>query len=155
MTYYMGIDPGAKGGMALLNETKLIDVVCFNRVSSYDLAKKVGDWSLCFDPVCYLELVHSMPQQGVASTFTFGKNYGIIIGMLISFNLPYRDVTPSVWQPKVGFKKPIGNNKNAHKKGLKELAQRMFGNFPLTPGEWTEAADAILIAEYARKINQK
>jgi len=104
----------------------------------------------------YIEKVHSMPQQGVASTFTFGTHYGFIRGILVALSIPFEEVTPQTWQGGLEIpKKTKEEAKPAFKARLLAHAQRLFpkSNFSL------KTADAALIAEYGRRneniINSK
>ena len=47
--------------------------------------------------VAFLEVVHSMPKQGVVSTFKFGQSYGNLEAFLTAAEIPFERVTPSVW----------------------------------------------------------
>jgi len=49
-----------------------------------------------------IELVHSMPQQGVVSTFNFGQAYGgvVVLAMAMGFNPKF--VRPQSWKDKIG-----------------------------------------------------
>jgi hypothetical protein len=42
-----------------------------------------------------------MPRQGVASTFTFGRGTGIVVGVLEALGIGYLEVAPRTWQGKV------------------------------------------------------
>ena len=75
---FVGIDPGNGGGIAVLTDglddtidiitrkfpTDVRDVGIFLRTATNNTNHRVA-----------IEKVHSMPKQGVKSTFTFGMNY--------------------------------------------------------------------------------
>ena len=90
-----------------------------------------------------LEKVHSMPRQGVASTFAFGKVYGTLIGILGTLGLPYSLVTPQTWRKSVMEGMP---------KGKDSSIQRCHELFPevdcITKKSHHNRADALLIAEH-------
>ena len=44
-----------------------------------------------------IERSQSMPCQGVASTFEFGRGYGIWLGLLAALNIPYQVVHSRTW----------------------------------------------------------
>jgi len=48
-----------------------------------------------------IEQVHSMPKQGVASSFTFGMGYGIWLGIIAALGIPSHRVTPQRWKKEV------------------------------------------------------
>ena len=99
--YYIGIDPGKKGYACLYNTGcpsyvyyPLFDGKRLNREMITVLKKLSVDHTI----MAVVEQVHSMPHQGVASTFSFGTNYGMIIGALEALGIPYSTVTPGKWQ---------------------------------------------------------
>ena len=98
--YFIGIDVGSKGyaciydatyksyGHYPLFEGKRLSPILIERLN--DLVR--------LSSIAVVEQVHSMPGQGVASTFTFGTNYGKVLGMLEAIGMPYVTVTPTKWQ---------------------------------------------------------
>lgn len=75
------------------------------RVFPMPLAGKEIDWYTVADildsvseATVYVEKVHAMPGQGVTSTFTFGKNFGGLLGAIAALSFPYRLVTPQAWK---------------------------------------------------------
>ena len=91
--------------------------------------------------VAYIESVHSMPKQGVSSTFTFGRNYGFLRGCLCALEIPYHEVTPQKWQ------KALECLSHGDKNVTKARAQQLFPKLKITHA----IADALLIAEYGRR----
>ena len=45
-----------------------------------------------------IENVHSMPKQGVASSFRFGRGVGVLHGVVGALALPVTHVTPQQWK---------------------------------------------------------
>jgi len=132
--------------MVLLDEMGgLVGRLAFHNMTEHDIAETLREWS---DPTEYdgwggkatIEQVHSMPKQGVASSFKFGRSYGFLLGLLTGLKIPYTMVTPQKWQ------KALGCLTHGDKNVSKAAAQRRW------PTEkWTHAiADAALIAEYGR-----
>lgn len=86
---FIGIDPGASGAIAAL-ETDYPDEgltsVTLCRLS--DTEQEVSRFMRSLDPefvqttFALIERVHSMPKQGVASSFKFGQSYGFLRGLL-------------------------------------------------------------------------
>ena len=91
-----------------------------------------------------LENVHSMPKQGVASSFKFGRNFGNLEGLLTGSKIPFDYVTPQKWQ------KELGCLSHGDKNVTKSKAQRLFPHLKITHA----IADALLIMEYCRKIKE-
>lgn len=59
----------------------------------------------------YVELVHSMPAQGVASTFTFGTGYGLLRGVLAGRGVPTTLIPPQVWGRLVALPRGDGGSR--------------------------------------------
>lgn len=70
----------------------------------------------------YVENVHSMPKQGVSSTFKFGMGFGIVLGVLTARAFPHTRIEPSVWKRAVGL--PAGAPKELSVKRAMEVFPR-------------------------------
>ena len=138
--FYLGIDPGKTGALAVIDsEGRFIDVVDFEESFDY-LAGSVEQHSANFH-FAYLEEVHSMPKQGVASTFAFGQNYGWWKGVLQALRIPFKTVRPQDWQKGLVPKK----NGLTDKPGL-DVARQLYPEAPLNLKKHHNRADAILLA---------
>lgn len=113
----VGIDPGAKGGIAFLDsEIGVTDTFKMPLRDDGEIDAVKLYWLLllsCHDgSIVYVENVHSMPGQGSVSTFKFGKSLGKIMATAeIAFgedNVSH--VSPVAWQ-KAGPGK-TGGDKN-------------------------------------------
>ena len=136
---YIGIDPGKTGAVAFLDEKgNYIDVLDFGQD---DLVPVLWDRALKVQHA-YLERVHSMPGQGVASTFNFGENFGWWQGLLTGFGISYSLVRPQDWMKKYSLQKSSPSDKP----GL-ELARKLFPEAPLGLKKHHNRADALLIAK--------
>ena len=140
----IGIDPGVGGGVAVIENGYIEAFNCHDTVK--DMADYINKhrWD-CINMFCVIEKVHSMPKQGVVSTFTFGKNYGQWLGILASNGVPYKEVTPQTWMKFYGA---MPKDKPKRKKYLKHLAQSLYPNIKIT----LKTADAVLIAHWCRQI---
>ena len=139
-SFYMGIDPGYSGSVAVVDEGGAIfEVIRLDR-TEHDVSTAVGVWAPRIQ-MAYLEKVHSMPRQGVSSTFKFGTSYGFCRGVLVSHAIPFTEVTPAKWQQAMGCRS--GGDKNV----TKAAAQRLWPSEKVTH----RTADAMLIAEYGRR----
>ena len=74
--------------------------------------------SLAEPDVIVVEKVHSMPHQGVSSSFKFGKNYGIVLGVAHALSHPLVKLTPQEWKRANGL---IGKEKDASRQLAMEL----------------------------------
>lgn len=110
----LGIDPGASGAVALLDNDRLIwahdmPVVRMlvgkthkNRLSPGMLAQIIG--SATDVDRAYVEEVSAMPKQGVSSTFSFGTSYGMALGVLAALRVPYTLIRPPEWRRLAGVR---------------------------------------------------
>ncbi len=118
-----GIDPGKTGAVAILNtyqkparlEVRGLSVDSENRVPCDQIIAWLFEHSV---EAVVIEEVHSMPKQGVASTFKFGMIYGQCIGMLTTAGLPWVKVPPQVWKRHLGL---TGQGKDGSRAAAKEL----------------------------------
>ena len=136
---YIGIDPGKSGGAAWIDEES--DVI--STIKFTESERDICEWFLAIDTAhAVIEKVHSMPKQGVKSMFTFGQSYGFLRGMLIAHSFPFQCVAPNVWMREMGLKTRGDKRVNYSR------AQEIFPEVKVTHA----IADALLLAEYARKI---
>jgi len=141
---YIGIDPGGSGGVVTLDIAgDIIDTMAFSKHTQHDISDALREWSADSKASAVLEKVHSMPKQGVASTFKFGQSYGQLEGFLIALQIPYSLVTPQKWQ------KAMECLSHGDKNVTKSAAQKLWPEH-----KWTHAiADAALLAEYGRRTS--
>lgn len=141
MKLFLGIDPGVSGGFAVLSDDlSVVNVVAFEKMTPTDIAITLR--RTVFHKA-YLELVGSMPGQGVSSTFKFGVNYGWWQGVLHTSGISFDRVVPLKWQNALQCR--TKGDKNVSKR----RAQELFPALKVTHA----TADALLIAEYGRRLN--
>ncbi|WP_372897583.1 hypothetical protein [Stieleria sp.] len=138
---YLGVDPGASGAIVAINGNEI------THARNDWTERDISDWLIQFEPDnedrCFatLEQVHSMPKQGVASSFKFGMSYGFLRGLLVAHQIAFETVTPAKWQQVMRCRSK--GDKNVTKARAQEL-------FPAH--KWTHrTADAVLLAEYGRR----
>ena len=147
MTTWIGIDPGCNGGIAWITDGK----ACAEKMPDtlqdlWELLDNIA--SVCkYENRCacvkaYIEQVHSSPQMGVKSAFTFGNGFGHLEMALTAAAIPFERVRPQVWQ------KAIGCLTKGNKNITKAKAQELFPGIKVTHA----IADSLLIAEYNRRI---
>jgi len=94
-----GIDPGKKGGLAILDESDLISVIPMPLIDDSVDFKLVKDFLIKHKPSkIIIEAVHAMPRQGVCSMFNFGFSTGGLHGVCCALDLPITTVQPRTWQ---------------------------------------------------------
>lgn len=142
MKLYLGLDPGMKGGIGFVREDGFAWGEKMPTTDS-DILSVIGDVMGCgdYEPFALLELVHSMPGQGVSSSFSFGEGYGKLQMALAALQIPYERVTPQKWQ------KALGCLTKGNKNISKAKAQELFPSIKINHS----IADALLIAEYNRR----
>jgi len=142
---YLGIDPGQSGAAAILDHYgKWGAHLRFSKLTESEIANWFADQNQAWSLLARLEQVHSMPKQGVASAFKFGRSAGLLLGILASCGIPFEYVTAGVWQRKMRCLS------KGNKAVTRAAAQRLFSgdiDFRITDHE----ADALLIAEYCRR----
>jgi crossover junction endodeoxyribonuclease RuvC len=143
-TNCLGIDPGQKGGIALVNYAgAIIQHFKFVNRTEHEIGEFVRQ--SCADnwPIrAAVEKVHSMPKQGVSSSFKFGMGYGFVRGLLVAHQIPFVEVTPQAWQ------KALGCLTKGDKSVSRRAAHRRWPTFASMIDD--HIADSLLIAEWLR-----
>jgi crossover junction endodeoxyribonuclease RuvC len=149
-TCTIGIDPGLSGAIAVLNATgdvKRLDdlpVIRSGRLAWIDggrLQSILIDSCAGRPGKAIVERVHSMPRQGVASSFTFGVSFGSILSVLQARHLPIELVTASVWKKAMGL--TSDKTESLHR------ARLMFPTADLSLAKHHGRAEALLLAHWA------
>ena len=142
---FAAIDPGSvSAAVAVFHDGKPVfvdDLRTVNgMVDAAAFAQAVGDMKV---ERMVVENVHSMPKQGVASTFNFGRGVGIIHGVAGALRLPVTLVTPSQW-------KTFHHLVSASKEASRELAIRKWPahNERLNRKKDLNRAEALLIGDW-------
>ena len=154
--YYIGVDPGKKGFMCVYDDSycgyKHYPLFHGNRINR-DMIEELKRLSESNSIMAVVEQVHSMPHQGVASTFSFGTSYGMILGALETLGIPYCTVTPGKWQKFIcEAVDKASNTKQMHY----NAACGLFPNIDFRRSErgktWDDnKVDATLICEYGKR----
>jgi crossover junction endodeoxyribonuclease RuvC len=143
----VGIDPGLHGGIAVLTATgQLQHAISMPSGGGRVLVSEVcGYLSPWYEDggidMVVIELVHSMPKQGVASTFTFGRSFGAVEGAIEALKIPQTALTPQTWKRRLSLP-------NGDKDGARRFAQRRWPDFDYwrTKVHGQARADAACIA---------
>lgn len=145
MKLHIGLDPGQSGGIAFIPDNNPA------KAWAITMPDTLADlWAVLhgvsYDSIshhAYLERVHSMPGQGVASSFKFGQGFGHLEMALTAARIPHTYVTPQKWQ------KELQCLTKGDKNISKARAQQLFPHIKVTHA----LADALLIAEYCRRTS--
>lgn len=163
----VGLDPGLDGGMAALTELPRAWVwptVELGRSGggskrAYDvggmleLLRVASDLSK--DSHFFLEAQHSMPGQGVASMFSLGYGFGLLVMGLASLGRPWTLVSARTWQAEMLAGMPRNPGKKASAQAhlvCSRLWPRMeLRASPRAQKPHSGICDALLIAEWGRR----
>lgn len=162
---FIGVDPGVSGALALLdtkhNTLKIIQFPTFNISTSSGKNRSHLDHTqlayTLFDlirvgreenrPVrVVMEQVNAMPGQGVVSTFTFGKAYGTLIGLVAGAQLPLTLVRPTEWKKEMR----LGQDKDESRRRASDIIPDCAKLWNLK-GDHNKA-EATLLALYAARL---
>jgi crossover junction endodeoxyribonuclease RuvC len=146
---YAGIDPGVKGAVAVVNQDgKIVD---FERMPSSlrDLRSFLNSYTI---ERVYIEKAQPMPGQGVVSMFNYGRHFGGLLALLELGKFSHETVNPRAWQKVV-----IGMGSGDPKAKAFEKASRLWPDESFIPKgcrvPHNGIIDALLIAEYGRRLN--
>lgn len=153
---YVGIDPGLNGAVGILQRpgflfiTDTPSVVVRGSKKEYVLSEMVRLLEgLPKDRThVFIERVHSMPGQGVASMFSMGMGYGLWLGIISALGLPHTKISPVSW--KKDMMQGMGKEKSASVVRAAELypEAELFG----PRGKALDGrGDALLIATYGMR----
>lgn len=162
---YIGIDPGLSGAVGVIDNGGFNSLVPVT-ISVYDtptalvegektkrkyltpsMASLLKVYADRQDVLAVLENVHSMPKQGVASSFCFGEGKGMWEGILAAYNIPTELVSPQRW------KKIMMDGQGKDKSAARFKAMSLFPTLAdqLRLVKHDGRAEALLMAEYARR----
>ena len=150
----IGIDPGLSGGIAVLNNNKVIELFDMpvmadgkknkKQLNSALLAKLIKEsTSNASESAVIVEQVNAMPGQGVTSMFNFGQTFGAIKGICATLELPIFFVRPSKWKKHFEL---INSSKDASRTKAIEMYPHLAEK--LSKKKDVNKSDAILIARF-------
>jgi len=161
---YVGIDPGLHGAAAIIKEgpqdsqyidiydTPILVVDGKNKPNIAGMAALLRPLVVVPEKIIgTMEAVHSMPKQGVASSFTFGEGFGIWKGIIAAFELPLELVSPQRW------KKSMLADQGKEKDASRFKAMQLFPSVAeqLKRVKDDGRAEALLLAEYGRRLRKQ
>lgn len=140
-----GVDPGLSGALAFYGtlDTGISPIDCLTydmptlslvrggknkrEVDAHSLARLLKSRPIDH---AFLEQVGAMKAQGVSSMFSFGKSYGIVIGVLATLEIPMTLVPPVRWKKAMAVP--------AAKDGARARASQLM---PAFAWQWTRVKD--------------
>lgn len=154
MSFIIGVDPGASGAVAILEDTgQLVQVFDMpaveiqvggkakRRVAPEMLASELRLYNV-HGTVAVVEQVSARPGQGVSSMFAFGQAYGLVLGVLAGLWIPTKTVTPSAWKKAL----KLNTGKDAARAKAAQLWPQMASDFKRVKDDGR--AEAALIANW-------
>ena len=150
----IGIDPGLSGGIAILDNSKVIELFDMpvmpdgkknkRQLNSALLVKLIKDnIKNLEDTVMVVEQVNAMPGQGVTSMFNFGQTFGAIKGICAALGLPIFFVRPAKWKKHFEL---INSSKDSSRTKAIEMYPSISEK--LSKKKDVNKSDAILIGRY-------
>ena len=126
----IGIDPGAKGGVAIYDEAKHKMILHKCPETPKEMAAIINTAKVKDKNVfCVIEKVHAFPTDARSSAFKFGCNFGKWLGILGAYDIPTLEVTPQVWMRPL---QPLSKIKRERKNELKQIAINLFPENKIT-----------------------
>ena len=157
MKVSIGIDPGKDGCLAVLGYRDAPILIPFDEAEYANQLRRVAPFFVATgtdgvvsqrETFAVVEHVNAMPGQGVTSCFSFGQNFGFILGLLTAFRIPYELVRPQKWKKEFSC--------TSDKNTSIEVAKRLFPGVDLRrtkrcTKDHDGLAEALLLAEYSRR----
>lgn len=141
---YIGIDPGASGGIGIIDTSEGAEAYVYTDDTLIDL---LYQHNTIFNKIrVMVEQVNAFP--GERGQFNFGVNYGTIFGILKALRIPFELATPRKWKKEFSL--------DSDKQKSIDCCKRLFPLVDLRKTERSRTdhdgkAEALLIAEYARR----
>ena len=150
----IGIDPGLSGGIAVLENNKVLSIFDMpvmsegkknkRQLNSAQLVKLIKDNISKNEEVSVVvEQVNAMPGQGVTSMFNFGQTFGAIKGVCAALGLPIFFVRPAKWKKHFEL---INSSKDSSRTKAIEMYPSLSND--LAKKKDVNKSDAILIARF-------
>jgi crossover junction endodeoxyribonuclease RuvC len=94
---------------------------------------------------CYIEQVGTRPGEGAAGAFSFGKGYGLVLGILAANFVPVSFVTPAVWKKAMG----CSGDKEQSRARASDILPRHADKWPLKKHDGR--AEAAMLGVYGAR----
>lgn len=144
--YYIGIDPGKDGCVAILTDKKgaMPTMIPFDEVNASEALQEVSG----HPSIACLEHVTAMPKQGSVSMFNFCMNFGFWQGLLTAYKIPFELVRPDKWKKEFSI--------TADKNTSIAVCKRLFPGINLRKSDGCKKdhdgmAESALMAVYAKR----
>lgn len=146
----IGVDPGLKGGIAVLNDNQLVLIDDMPVVDKQTNAALLADFARRWPgALVAVEVQQAMPAQGRSSTLKTGKGWGTILGVFTALGHRVVDVRSQEWKPSFRLK---GKDKEASRAYAIRLWPERSEAFARKRDEGR--AEAALIALHVSRIER-
>ena len=158
---YIGIDNGLSGGIAIIEDRQIIELLTMPIIkgshtrNEYDITAIINILEKHKEnATLIIEKAQAMPVLGSVQAFSFGKLYGIMLGLAVALKIPHVIVHARTWQKEM-FR---DINTDDTKKASAIIATQLFPEQSFLATERCKKihsglTDAILLAEYGRRHN--
>ncbi len=160
--FFIGIDPGITGALVCIDEKgnirkkdvmPVMKVGTKNKLDPHAITQWFKD---CFTEeeirIVAIEEQHAMHKQGVTSTFSTGRGYGILEGIVAALDLPYELIRAVDWQKEMFRGLPKGKTKELSVRVAKQLYPKEdFRKSDKCKIIHDGLSDACLLAEFIRR----
>ncbi len=154
-TIYIGIDPGATGAMAIINEVGNIQIIdCPPTVAEMaDIIRQLNP-NIHTHPKAMIEKVNPFFKSSAKSAFTFGGNFFAWQAILACFQIPYEFVTPRKWQAVMfDSAKKLGDTKQQSFERVTRLYPNLDAELKTPRGKILDGrCDSLLLATYLKRM---
>ena len=150
----IGIDPGLSGGIAILENNRVLNMFDMpvmsegkknkRQLNSAQLVSLIKENIKSGEDIAVVvEQVNAMPGQGVTSMFNFGQTFGAIKGVCAALEFPIFFVRPSKWKKHFEL---INSSKDSSRTKAIEMYPSLANQ--LAKKKDVNKSDAILIARF-------
>lgn len=160
MQTFVGIDGGLNGSLVAVRGRKILECIVMPTVEGgnnrleYDVSKIIAFFNRYPDSTIILEKAQCTPKLGSLSAFSFGKSYGLMIGVLVALERRHHLVAARAWQTIMFKGQAYANTKAASA----IVAKRLFPAYDFRATARSKKVhdgktDAVLICVYAQTMN--
>lgn len=150
LKYYFGIDPGRKGGLALIDENKNLLYIepmpLLGKGYDYCRIQTMID-NLPAQTTILLELKPGVQERSASPTTSFGFHCGVLYGLCLKANTQI--ISPKTWKKEFDVARNYKEKRDEMKLRSVQMAEHLFHReFKSTEDG---LAEALLLAEYGRR----
>ncbi len=92
----VGIDPGKHGAICILQDKIIVTLV--EMMDAWRFADMIEHEK---PDVVYIEKAQAFPKNGAVAMFNYGRDFGQILGVLISLHIKHYLIPPATWAKKM------------------------------------------------------